>query len=446
MYDSVAGNPDYQAHVERQVRAIRNRTPYHSLELPGGKTLEGIIPVERLKDRLNRYPIPEDLRGRRALDVGAASGWNSFALEQRGASVVALDCVEYPEFHYARRALNSNVEYVVLDVDEISRERLGVFDYVVCFGVLYHLRHPLLALEKICGLTLEQAFVESYVIDPAGTFPGCAMEFYETTELGGQIDNWWGPTVQCLAAMCRSAGFGGVDFLYAEDRRAGFVCRRRWPLTATVSSPPPLLCFAVNNRHQDRFFCAGKDEYICLSFHAAGELERVGVLVEIDGFAVPALVLASTGPGRWQVNTRVPPGLDPGRHDVRLRTADSDFSNTAGITVVREESEREYGPGSGEPPSAVKLIGAGAEPGEAVVGDLSIPLPVHFTCAGGEAEAVVVELDGAALPVLAMGFSDVGVHQANCRLPQDLEAGRHEVWVRTASGVRSNSGWVRVET
>ena len=33
------------------------------------------------------------------------------------------------------------------------------------------------------------------------------MEFYETDELGGQIDNWCGPTVECLMAMTRAGGF-----------------------------------------------------------------------------------------------------------------------------------------------------------------------------------------------------------------------------------------------
>ena len=39
----------------------------------------------------------------------------------------------------------------------------------------------------------------------AGEIP--TMEFYELDELGNQFGNWVGPTVECLLAMCRAAGF-----------------------------------------------------------------------------------------------------------------------------------------------------------------------------------------------------------------------------------------------
>ena len=416
--------------MEQQVRAIRNRTPYHSLELPGGEVIEGIIPVARLRERIEQHPIPRDLRGKRVLDVGAASGWNSFELEKRGAEVVALDCVAYPEFHFAKRALDSRVEYVLLDVDEISKERLGTFDYVVCFGVLYHLRHPLLALEKICSITRDVAFIESYVIDPDASFPGCIMEFYETTELGGQIDNWWGPTVQCLGALCRSAGFGSVDFLYAQERRAGFACHRRWTQALTESTAPPLLCFAVNNRFQDNLFSPGKDEYITITLKRSGEIERKDVLVEIDGLAVPVLSLNPSGPERWQANTRLPPGLDPGRHEVRLRSIDSAYSNALGITVIPPNGERIYEPAPARGAVRLELVAVGADPAQPVR-EISAPLPVYFRCEPDAAESVVVEIDGRPAEVLARGFYEEAGHQANCRLPDDLKPGRHDVRVRS---------------
>src|SRR5580658_4071443 len=110
MIDSVAGNPEFSRSMQWQASAVRSGTPYHSLELPGGVVVPGVVPVERLRERLDRYLPLRDLRGKQVLDIGAASGWNSFELEKRGASVVALDCVEYPEFAYAKRALDSRVE------------------------------------------------------------------------------------------------------------------------------------------------------------------------------------------------------------------------------------------------------------------------------------------------------------------------------------------------
>ena len=72
-------------------------------------------------------------------------------MERRGADVVAVDCVEFEEFHMARKLLGSSVDYRILDVDELTPQRVGRFDYVLFFGVLYHLRHPLLGLERIAA-------------------------------------------------------------------------------------------------------------------------------------------------------------------------------------------------------------------------------------------------------------------------------------------------------
>ena len=79
------------------------------------------------------------------------------------------------------------------------------------FGVLYHVKHPLLALENVCGMCRDMACIESFVTDAdLNAIP--SMEFYETTELRGQLDNWVGPNVACLMAFSRTAGFARVQF------------------------------------------------------------------------------------------------------------------------------------------------------------------------------------------------------------------------------------------
>ena len=221
---SAAGNPEHIARIQSQVDALLRKGCYHTLELNDGSVIPGLIPVAALRHRIGSYPIPADLSGKRVLDMGAASGWNAFEMERRGAAVVAVDCVEYEELPMARDAMGSAVDYRLLDIEEITPSSVGMFDYVIFFGVLYHLRHPLLGLEKICAITRDTAFVESFVSEG----DACTMEFYETTELGGQIDNWFGPTANCLAALCRSAGFARVKLEYVNDRRAGFTCHRTW--------------------------------------------------------------------------------------------------------------------------------------------------------------------------------------------------------------------------
>src|ERR1700733_3735002 len=89
---------------------------YRSLELPDGTVIEGLVSLERLKWRIAQFPIAQDLRGKRVLDMGAWDGWFSFEMERRGAEVVAVDATPHERFQIARELLGSKVEYRVGDV------------------------------------------------------------------------------------------------------------------------------------------------------------------------------------------------------------------------------------------------------------------------------------------------------------------------------------------
>src|ERR1700693_2036102 len=121
---------------------------YHSIELPNGEVIQGIQSLAQQRLRLRQFLIPEDLRGKRVLDIGAWDGWFSFEMERRGASVVAVDAVKSEKFLHARELLGSKVEYHIADVYDMRPSELGVFDIVLFLGVLYHLKNPVLALER----------------------------------------------------------------------------------------------------------------------------------------------------------------------------------------------------------------------------------------------------------------------------------------------------------
>ena len=74
---------------------------------------------------------------------------------------------------------------------DISAERLGTFDVVLFLGVLYHLRHPLLALERVFSVTKDLLILETHV-DMLSTRRS-ALAFYPGRELEGDMSNWWGP-------------------------------------------------------------------------------------------------------------------------------------------------------------------------------------------------------------------------------------------------------------
>lgn len=325
--------------IRQQIASLEQKGGYHSIELPDGQVLEGIQSTAHLQERLARFPVPEDLTGQRVLDVGAWDGWFSFEMERRGAEVVAVDCIDMERFRLAHQLLNSRVEYRILDVDELSPQTVGRFDIVLFFGVLYHLRHPLRALERICQLTRKMALVESFVMDegiPPGGEPGrCLLEFYETDELGGQVDNWYGPNTPCLVALCRSAGFVRVCLGEVAEQRAHVTCYRHWePPPQQPSAAPPQLNAAVNNRSFDRHFHKHKDEYVCCFFQSKEQdLKREDVRPEVDGYGVPVLTLTPQGKDGWQANIRFPAGLDPGPHEIRLHTTNSLYSNSVTVEL-----------------------------------------------------------------------------------------------------------------
>ena len=438
--ERAAGDPTFYELVQRQVALLSTKGWYHSIELPDGNVIQGMIGVEALKQRLAAFPIPADLTGKRVLDVGAWTGWCSFEMERRGAQVVAVDCVEFEEFREAHRMLGSHVDYRILDVDELTPESVGLFDFVLFFGVLYHLRNPLLGLEKICAITRDTAFVESFVTDD-GSAP-CAMEFYETDELGGQIDNWFGPSVQCAAALCRSAGFARVNLEYVSDRRAGITCRRRWePAPPHPTEPAPLLYSAVNNRTHDIQFHPGKDEYACVYFRSeAPDLTRDRLRIDIDDYGAPVLVLANLRAQEWQANLRVPPGLAVGSHQVRMRTAGSSYGNTFTIAVEPAGARRDRPPRHAvepvartEPPPVIYEVRNGMTESDVFYGHRNEYVCCRFRTVETaiDRDSVILRIDDAEQPMLFLTDLGGGCWQANSRLPTGLKQGPHSVRIRT---------------
>jgi hypothetical protein len=156
------------------------------------------------------------------------------------------------------------------------------------------------------------------------------MEFYETDELGNQLDNWIGPSVSCLMAMCRAAGFARVELLHTTGMHAGVACHRQWePVPAEAARPAPELLAVANNRTLGVNFSARKEEYISCWFRAAEPAVTRGQLrLEVGGFGVPALYVRPAESGVWMANFRLPPGLRSGWSPVRLRFADSLFGDT----------------------------------------------------------------------------------------------------------------------
>jgi tRNA (mo5U34)-methyltransferase len=186
--------------------------------------------------------VGPDLSGKAVLDVGTSNGGAAFLMERLGADrIVALDIYSPEWFGFAalRDFLDSNVEYVQGTVYDLTRILRGEsFDLVLFWGVLYHLRHPLLALDEVRAVSAPngEVSIETAVSDdelgPIGHLPIC--RFYRGDELAADPSNWFSPTVACLKDWCASSGLTPTGFeVFGEG------VGKRCVLTARRTEGPP---------------------------------------------------------------------------------------------------------------------------------------------------------------------------------------------------------------
>lgn len=213
---------------------------FHRIELAPGIFTPGIQESETL---LKNVSLPSDLTGMRVLDIGARDGLFSFESEKRGAKeVIALDYCspDTTGFNVARNVLGSNVKWITGNVYEIDSLDLGQFDLVLFLGVLYHLRHPYLAIDKIHDVlrTGGQVIVESHIID--GGFVDENANWIKLQDLNGRLSNLnvaqiyslgqlvgdktsaWAPSLNTLECMFVNSGFR-VTHSWHNHFRGGIV-------------------------------------------------------------------------------------------------------------------------------------------------------------------------------------------------------------------------------
>jgi tRNA (mo5U34)-methyltransferase len=184
---------------------------HQRFELAPGVFSPGINPSDRM---LEMSALPS-VEGKSVLDIGTCNGGMLFELERMGASrLVGVDIYDDQWFGFAALSafLGSKAEFhqsSVYGLEALLDER---FDIVLFLGVLYHLRHPLLALDAVRALTKEYALVETAVCDGILVDPGDqdVTLFYRGSELNGDHTNWFVPSQRTLADWCESAGFSVV--------------------------------------------------------------------------------------------------------------------------------------------------------------------------------------------------------------------------------------------
>jgi tRNA (mo5U34)-methyltransferase len=231
--------------IEMRVRALGEW--FHNLDLGGVRT----APEHFLGDyprefwRAIENTVPWDLRGKTVLDVGCNAGFFSIEMKRRGADrVIGIDSDEryLAQARFASEVAGAEIELRQLDVYDVAT--LGEkFDVVLFLGVLYHLRHPLLALDLLRehvarDLLLVQTLLRGNLDPPRELAPDYPFEetsifddrrwpkmHFVEHEYAHDWTNWWIPDRACAAAMLRSAGFA----VEQNPMPQVFVCRAAEP-------------------------------------------------------------------------------------------------------------------------------------------------------------------------------------------------------------------------
>jgi tRNA (mo5U34)-methyltransferase len=216
---------------------------FHNMDLCGVRTAPDhfLGDYPNVKFQSFGHALPADLTGKSVLDIGCNAGFYSMEMKRRGASrVLGIDSDEryLDQARFAAEVMGADIEFRNLSVYEVAylREK---FDLVIFMGVLYHLRHPLLALdllhEHVVGdLLLFQSMQRgSNEVEPVKADydfwdtdifekPGFPQMYFIEHRYSQDPTNWWIPNRAGMEAMLRSAGFE----IAANPEKEVYICRR----------------------------------------------------------------------------------------------------------------------------------------------------------------------------------------------------------------------------
>jgi tRNA (mo5U34)-methyltransferase len=229
---------------------------FHNMELGGIATAPDhfLGDYPSFKWRGFSHALPADLSGMTALDIGCNAGFYALEMKRRGADrVVGIDS----DPRYLRQAaLASEVRGQPIELRQMSVYEVAAlgerFDIVLFMGVLYHLRHPLLALDLIRESVARDVLVcqslqrgSAEAVEAEEDYPFEEEELFRDEDMprlqfiehrfAHDPTNWWIPNRSCMEAMLRSAGFR----IEAHPEPEVYVCRV--VERSVLVEPPPAI-------------------------------------------------------------------------------------------------------------------------------------------------------------------------------------------------------------
>lgn len=186
--------------------------------------------------------FPEDMTGQSLLDVGCNGGFYAVEAKRRGAArVLGIDAARHHvrQTLFVAKALGLDIEVLRLSVYDLDPDVVGRFDVTLALGVIYHCKHPVLALERLFEVTKTTLVLESAIL-PGDRFPTSfpyplgglestlhPLAFVENA--AGSVEaayNWFLPSPSFLEAVLKHVGFPEVTLVSVADERVVLVARK----------------------------------------------------------------------------------------------------------------------------------------------------------------------------------------------------------------------------
>lgn len=237
--------------VPREVTDIDECYFYHTIELPGYGKIEG---EWDLRKGASDYLGGVEFTDKRVLEIGTASGFLCFYMENQGAEVVAYDLSEneswdivpFSQYDYnqyalirkaqikkinnaywlSHRVFNSSAKMVYGTVYEVP-EQIGMVDISTFGSVLLHVRDPFLALQQTLRLTKETVIVTDVLsrrhlaVSLLEKFTGPCMRFLPNVNTVSPKEGWWTLSPKTIVNFIGVLGFEEVEVKYHMQKYNG---------------------------------------------------------------------------------------------------------------------------------------------------------------------------------------------------------------------------------
>ena len=170
-------------------------------------------------DAIRMAGIPDDLTGKTVLDIGGYDGeFAEVCLKRGAAEAIVFDSGEYTDYGWAKPLVREGVQFQRGNLMDFGWRAPKPADVVLLYNVIYHIRDPWSALERVRLLTRETLVLCTSFVD--GDEP--SWQLFAADDRNEQTINetytvFWRPTIPGLLKLLRLTGFRDIE----EVGRAG---------------------------------------------------------------------------------------------------------------------------------------------------------------------------------------------------------------------------------